>query len=62
MIKNSKLLDEFEKEFIQENSLSYEESLALLGGMWEMGIALGVLPPKDPWGGIEVDIKVAIIT
>ena len=61
MIKNSKLLDEFEKEFIKKNSLSYEESLALLDGMWEMGMALGVLPPKDPWEGIEVDIRVARI-
>jgi hypothetical protein len=29
--------------------------------MWEMGMALGVLPPKDPWEGIEVDIRVARI-
>ncbi|MGQ9843665.1 MAG: hypothetical protein ACUVRK_08875 [Spirochaetota bacterium] len=39
----------------------YEESLALLGGMWEMGVTLGVLPPQDPWEGIDVDIKVARI-
>lgn len=61
MINNSKLLDEFERDFIKKNSLSHEESLALLDGMWEMGMALGVLPPNDPWEGIEVDIRVARI-
>jgi len=29
--------------------------------MWEEGISLGVLPPKHPLEGIEVDIKIARI-
>lgn len=61
MIKDSKRLQKFEEEFIKKNSLSYEESLKLLDGMWEMGMTLGVLPPKDPLEGIEVDIRVARI-
>jgi len=27
--------------------------------MWNEGVMLGVLPPKNPLEGIEVDIKVA---
>jgi len=61
MITNAKLLEKFEKEFIVKNPLSYDEALALLDGMWELGISLGVLPPEDPLEGIEVDIKVARI-
>lgn len=61
MIKNVKLLQEFEKDFIKKHPLSYDESLKLLDGMWELGMSLGVLPPKDPWEGIEVDIRVARI-
>lgn len=61
MIKNAKLFEEFEKECIIKHPLSYDEALALLDGMWELGISLGVLPPKDPLEGIEVDIRVARI-
>ena len=28
-------------------------------GMWREGMALGVLPLKDPLEGIEVDIRIA---
>jgi hypothetical protein len=35
-----------------KHPLSYEESLALLDGMLELGMSLVVLPPKDPWEGI----------
>ena len=61
MIKKTKRLQQFEKEFVQKNSLSHLQALKLLDGMWEMGMALGVLPPDDPWEGIEVDIRVARI-
>jgi len=26
--------------------------------MWKEGVSLGVLPPKDPLEGIDVDIKI----
>jgi hypothetical protein len=35
--------------------------LAILDGLWEEGIALGVLPPRDPMAGIDVVIRVAAI-
>ncbi|MEJ5362076.1 MAG: hypothetical protein WBK20_10590 [Spirochaetota bacterium] len=61
MIKNIKLLEKFEKDFMHKHPLSYDESLELLDGMWELGMSLGVLPPNDPLEGIEVDICVAEI-
>ena len=29
--------------------------------MWEEGINLGVLPPKEPMEGIATDIKIAAV-
>jgi len=34
MIKNTKRLQQFEKEFVQKNSLSHLQALKLLDGMW----------------------------
>ncbi|HHT9135615.1 MAG TPA: hypothetical protein ACFYEK_00050 [Candidatus Wunengus sp. YC60] len=60
MIKNPDLLKKFEDEFIRnDNRLDYSQSLKLFTDMWNEGRRLGVLPPKDPLEGIEVDIKIA---
>jgi hypothetical protein len=60
LIKNPKILREFGDAFIRERgSLSYGKSLKIFEAMWEEGIRLGALPPKEPLEGIEVDIRVA---
>jgi hypothetical protein len=60
MITNPDTLQKFEDEFVRKTpGLSHGQSLKLLAAMWEEGIALGVLPPADPWEGIAVDIKIA---
>ncbi len=60
MITNPDTLQKFEDEFVRKTSgISYGQSLKLLAAMWEEGVALGVLPPADPWEGIDVDIKIA---
>jgi hypothetical protein len=61
MIKNSDILENFEKKRIKKEKLTFEEALKLFEAMWEEGADLGVLPPKDPLEGIEVDIKIARI-
>lgn len=61
MIRDVDFLRKFENDFIANDKLSYEKKLELLDAMWEEGISLGVLPPKDPLEGIEVDIKIARI-
>jgi len=61
MIKDSKLLAEFNKEELRMEKLTYFESLKLFEEMWKEGVALGVLPLKEPLEEIEVDIKVARI-
>jgi len=62
MIKNPSILRRFEDDLIRgETGRSMEQSLQLLTAMWNEGVALGVLPPSDPWEGIDVDIRVARI-
>ncbi|MCU4139026.1 MAG: hypothetical protein MW689_000815 [Thermodesulfobacteria bacterium] len=61
MIKDIEYLKQFEEKFISEKKLSYEEALKIIDALWEEGLALKVLPPKDPLEGIETDIKIARI-
>jgi hypothetical protein len=50
-----------EREFISKQRLSYKQSLQIFESMWNEGIKLGVLPPKEPLDGIDVDIRIAKI-
>ncbi len=46
---------------LKNEQISLEEALKIMDSLWREGVKLGVLPPKDPLEGIEVDIKVASI-
>lgn len=59
MIKNIHFVENMEREFISKNTLSYKQSLQIFESMWNEGVKLGVLPPKEPLEGIKVDIKIA---
>jgi hypothetical protein len=60
MIKNPKKFKKFQDNFIKDKGkLSFDQSIKLFTSMWNEGVKLGVLPPKDPLEGIEVDIKIA---
>jgi len=59
MIKDVEVLRRFEQEETQKKKLSYQEALKIFEALWREALALGVLPPKDPFEGIEVDIRIA---
>ena len=61
MIKDTKLMAEFEENELRKEKLDYESALCLFEAMWREAMLLGVLPLKDPLEGIEVDIKIARI-
>ena len=62
MIKNPEVLQKFNDTWIRTKSpLTYSQSLKIFTSMWEEGINLGVLPPKEPLEGIETDIKIAAV-
>ena len=56
MIKDLGLLDKFDREELKKENLDHRSAFE---GMWLEGMALGVLPLKDPLEGIEVDIRIA---
>ena len=60
MIKNAKLLKDFEDRVVRdEGRLDFERAMRLFSGMWDEGLVLHVLPPGEPLEGIEVDIRIA---
>jgi hypothetical protein len=59
MIKNVRLIEKLEKDFIARQRLSHKQSLHLFESLWNEAVRLGVLPSKDPLEGIDVDIKIA---
>lgn len=61
MIKDIKLLEEFEREFMKKDKLSFEEAIRIFEAMWKEGVTLEILPLKDPLEGIDVDIRIAKI-
>jgi len=61
LITNKEILQQFEDDYIQQHPLDIEKELELFSGLWEEGIELGVLPPKDLLEGIEIDIKISRI-
>ncbi len=61
MIKDAKFLEEFEKEFIAQQKNDLLTNLKIYEAMWEQAKAFGVFPLKDPYDGVEDDIRLAAI-
>ena len=61
MIKDAKLVAEFEENQLKKEKPDYGSTLRIFEAMWKEAMLLGVLPLKDPLEGIEVDIKIARI-
>ena len=62
MIKNTQLLKELEDTIMKkEGRLPIGYSMRIFESLWNEGIKLGVIPPKEPLEGIDVDIKIAKI-
>lgn len=61
MIRDARALQRLEDSVIRGRKLSHPQALRLFEAMWQEGAALGVLPPKDPLEGIDVDMRIARI-
>lgn len=59
MIIRNRILQEFESEAIRKEPADYRKNLKLVEAMLEEARLLGVFPPADPLGGIEVDMRIA---
>ena len=62
MIRKPDIVQELDDNLArQEGRLPFHIALQYFAALWEEGIHLGVLPPKDPWEGVEVDIRIAAV-
>lgn len=49
----------FEIEFVRKERVNIEKNFRLVEALYREAVTLGVLPPKNPLDGIEVDLKIA---
>lgn len=59
MIKNTKLLKDFEIKRLKTEKLNFKKAIKLFEALWVEAENLGVLPLKNPLEGIETDLKIA---
>jgi hypothetical protein len=59
LIADKDKLERFEMDFLKREKADYYKNLAILEGLWQEAVTLGVFPPADPLEGIEVDLKIA---
>jgi hypothetical protein len=59
MIKNKKLLENFEKELIKNSKIDIEEKFFILNELYKFAKEIGKFPTNDILKGIEIDIKYA---
>ena len=53
------MIREFEDEQVRRNPADHQANLKVFEALWEHATRLGVLPPKDPLEGLEVDLRLA---
>ena len=59
MIKNPKIIREFEEGLLRNEKLSLPEKFRIVEGLYREAVALGVFPLKNPLEGVETKIRIA---
>jgi hypothetical protein len=59
VIRNPEILAAFERELARRERPDRHRNLAVYEAMYAEAVRLGVLPPRDPLDGIDVDIRLA---
>ena len=59
MLRDKRLMEDFEREFVSSQKLSFAQASRLFESMWQEAVRLGVLPPRDPMEGIEKAVRIA---
>lgn len=49
----------FEIEFVKKERVDIKKNFHLVEALYHEAVTLGILPPKNPLDGIEVDLKIA---
>ncbi len=59
MIRNSALLESFERDLVRNQPADYRQNLLVFEALYHEARALGIFPLKDPLDGINVDLHLA---
>jgi hypothetical protein len=59
MIRNTKKLRQFEKEYFIKNKININQNFLTVEALLAEAIELNIFPLKNPLDGIEIDIKIA---
>ena len=59
MVKNPKLLEKFNDNYIKSRKISYKKALKIYESLWHEAVSLGILPSKNPLDNLESQIKIA---
>ncbi|MFN4226535.1 MAG: hypothetical protein ACK4F0_00115 [Candidatus Ratteibacteria bacterium] len=59
MIRDKKLLEEFEREFIKNSKVDINKNIQIFEELLKFAKELKKFPPKNLLEGIEIDIKYA---
>jgi hypothetical protein len=58
MIK-PKELQEFETAFLRKEKADVKRNFRIVEALYKEAVALGVMPPKDPLEGVDVDLRIS---
>ena len=59
MIKNTKMLEEFEKQYLKNEVPDFFRNLIIYESLYKEAYALGIFPLKDPLEGLDIKIHTA---
>ena len=59
MIKDAKLLYEFEKDLMKKDKIDVMKNFQMIDAMYNEAVALGVFALGEPLEGLETELKIA---
>jgi hypothetical protein len=59
MIKNPKIIREFEEDLMRNERLALPKKFRIIEGLFREAVALGVFPLKNPLQDLETKVKIA---
>jgi len=59
MIKNSKIYEQFNREYLKRRKLTYRQAIKIYESLWEEACKLRVLSKRDIFSNIESRVRIA---
>jgi hypothetical protein len=59
LIRNSKMVEEFEKSQIRGRSVDIAENFRIIEALYAEAVQLGIIPLKNPLDGLDAVLQIA---